>query len=55
MSSPLSFQIIGTLILQRGNVTFKIFSDKVGIEIAKCIEKIIDVVLAYFLNADKSF
>lgn len=51
MSSPLFLQIVSALFLQGGNVTLKVLSNEIGIEVTQRVEKIVDMVRAHLLNA----
>ena len=48
--SPFFFPILRALLLQGGNIAFEIVSNKIRVEIAKRVQKIINVVITDLLN-----
>ena len=48
--SPFFFPILRALLLQSGNIAFKIVANKIRVEITKRVQKIINVVVTNLLN-----
>ena len=48
--SPSFFPILRALLLQRGNIAFEIVANKIRVEIAKRVQKLINVVTVDVLN-----